>query len=155
MDIGSNMTATRRDAILGAMGVAVAGGAALSSACLFAAPAAAAAEPVTLDAFLRASTLLTGVSNLDEEMGSAILGGLLAGGHAEALSALVRDPAGEASGEVAGEITAAWYSGMFTNADGETVADINGALLWDALTFTKPWTICGGETGYWSDPPAL
>lgn len=37
---------------------------------------------------------------------------------------------------------------------GVTVADLNGALLWDALAFTKPWGSCGGETGYWRDPPA-
>lgn len=140
--------------MLGAVATAAAGAAALSCAPLFAAPAAAATQPVALDAFLRASSFLTGVSDLDAEMGGAILAGLLAAGHGDALEALARDPAGQASGDVAGEVTAAWFSGVFTDADGETVADIQGALLWGALTFTKPWTICGGETGYWSKPPA-
>lgn len=139
---------TRRSLVLAAASLAVAGGGALASA------PAVAAERVSLDAFLRASSFLTGVSDLDAEMGGAILAGLLAAGHADALEALVRDPAGQASGDVAGEVTAAWFSGVFTDADGETVADIQGALLWGALTFTKPWTICGGETGYWSEPPA-
>ena len=26
-------------------------------------------------------------------------------------------------------------------------------IVWQALTFTKPFGECGGETGYWADPP--
>jgi hypothetical protein len=37
---------------------------------------------------------------------------------------------------------------------GATVADLNSALLWDTLAFTRPRGSCGGETGYWRDPPA-
>jgi hypothetical protein len=35
----------------------------------------------------------------------------------------------------------------------QKVADFTGALVWQALTFTKPFGECGGETGYWADPP--
>jgi hypothetical protein len=33
------------------------------------------------------------------------------------------------------------------------VATFTDALVWNALTFTKPWAECGGETGYWANPP--
>jgi hypothetical protein len=35
----------------------------------------------------------------------------------------------------------------------QEVVDFTQALVWNALTFTKPWGECGGETGYWADPP--
>jgi len=25
--------------------------------------------------------------------------------------------------------------------------------MWSAMTFTKPFGVCGGDTGYWSDVP--
>ncbi|MBN9592029.1 MAG: hypothetical protein J0I02_07325, partial [Alphaproteobacteria bacterium] len=46
--------------------------------------------------------------------------------------------------EVAKRFTAGW---------GQAVSDFNGALVWAAMTYTKPWANCGGETGYWADPP--
>ena len=33
------------------------------------------------------------------------------------------------------------------------MSDFNGALVWNALAFTKPFGDCGGATGYWADPP--
>ena len=54
-------------------------------------------------------------------------------------------------------LMAAWYSGVFdTMADGkptQKVATFTEALVWDAMTYSKPFAECGGETGYWSDPP--
>lgn len=111
-------------------------------------------QGVTLSRFLELSRSLTGVARLDTAMGEAILGGLLARGHAEGLRRLAEDPGGDADRPLANDITAAWYAGVFDDANGTTVADLDAALLWDALTFTKPWGSCGGETGYWRDPPA-
>jgi hypothetical protein len=54
---------------------------------------------------------------------------------------------------LANAIVAAWYSGVYDGAKGPAVADFTGALVWDALTYTKPFGECGGATGYWSDPP--
>lgn len=136
---------TRRGAILAGAATCVAGiGPALSQPD----------QAVTLARFLELSRALTGTPRLDEAMGRAILGGLLAQGHAEGLRRLAENPAGAADAGLANAITAAWYSGLFEDATGATVADLNGALLWDALAFTKPWGTCGGETGYWRDPPA-
>lgn len=141
---------TRRGAVLGAIGVATAFGAWPPAPVL-----ADAGAPPTLARFLALSQALTGARNLDEGMGRAILAGLLAEGRAEELRRLAADPAGQLGGALAGEIIAAWYSGVFRDGSGATVADLNGALLWDALGFTKPWGTCGGETGYWSEPPSL
>ena len=33
------------------------------------------------------------------------------------------------------------------------MAGFEQALLWQAMSFTKPFADCGGETGYWSEPP--
>ena len=114
---------------------------------------AEAEQGVTLVRFLTISRHLTGAARLDTAMGEAILGGLLARGHAEGLGRLANDPDSQSDRQLANEITAAWYSGVFDDADGTTRADLNAALLWDALTFTKPWGTCGGETGYWQNPP--
>ena len=54
---------------------------------------------------------------------------------------------------VADAIVAAWYSGLYDTGWGQAVSDFNGALVWAAMTFTKPWANCGGATGYWADAP--
>lgn len=141
---------TRRGAVLGGIGLAAGLGAVPAAPVL-----ADSGAPPTLRRFLALSRALTGARNLDEGMARGILAGLLAEGRAEDLRRLEADPAGQLGGELAGEIIAAWYSGLFRDGSGATVADLNGALLWEALGFTKPWGTCGGETGYWSDPPSL
>lgn len=114
---------------------------------------AQAEQGVTLPRFLTLSRSLTGATRLDTAMGEAILGGLLARGHADGLGRLAANPDSDADRQLANDITAAWYAGVFDDANGTARADLNAALLWDALTFTKPWGTCGGETGYWRDPP--
>lgn len=135
------MCVSRRDAVLVAAGTCVAS------------VGATAEQGVTLARFLALSRALTGAARLDTAMGGAILGGLLARGHAAGIARLADDPGSDADRQLANDITAAWYSGVFNDADGTTRADLNAALLWDALTFTKPWGTCGGETGYWRNPP--
>ena len=59
------------------------------------------------------------------------------------------------TGTVADDVVAAWYSGSYATAAGPAVAGYTDALLWQALSFTKPPGYCGGETGYWADSAVL
>ena len=54
---------------------------------------------------------------------------------------------------VSEDVVAAWYSGICDTDRGETLVAFTGALLWNALDYTKPFGSCGGETGYWAEPP--
>jgi len=81
-----------------------------------------------------------------------LLGGFLATGHGSDLADLVRPGAVPAS-PLADAIVAAWYSGLYDTGHGLAVSDFNAALVWAALNFTKPFASCGGEIGYWADPP--
>ena len=54
---------------------------------------------------------------------------------------------------IADKITEYWYTGIYTNANGEeTVATYVDALAWKTLTFTKPMTVCGSYR-FWTEPP--
>jgi len=149
---------SRRDLILAAVGAAIAGaGAGGFPAALFA------EAQVTPEQFLALSETLTATPKLDAGVATTILGGFLATGHGAELAKLVavgHDPITP----LANAVVAAWYSGIYTTMpkdDGaspagqpvEAVAAFTQALMWNALTFTKPWGECGGETGYWADPP--
>lgn len=143
---------TRRDVILAALGTAIAAaGAAGFPAELFA------QASITPEQFLAISEKLTETQDLDLEVATTLLGGFLATGHAEGLAELAGDRF-DAFTPLADAIVAAWYSGIYTTAaageaPSEAVATFTDALVWNALTFTKPWAECGGETGYWADPP--
>ena len=50
--------------------------------------------------------------------------------------------------KIADELVSAWYSGM---VDGKVVL-YTQALVWNAMTFSKPMGVCGGVTGYWAEP---
>lgn len=50
--------------------------------------------------------------------------------------------------KIANDLVAAWYSGM---VDGKCIL-YTDALVWSAMTYTKPMGICGGVTGYWAEP---
>jgi hypothetical protein len=135
----------RRDLLLRSLAAAIAAaGAGGFPAALYAAAA------VTLDQFLVLSKALTEAADLDPEMGNKLLGGFLATGHGDGLARLV---AGEAEPELANTIVAAWYSGVSDSGQGPAVAGFDQALLWQAMSFTKPFADCGGDTGYWSEPP--
>lgn len=117
-------------------------------------PAHAAAAP-SLDALMAMSQALAGRPSLDRDMGQAILNAFVASGQASELSALVAeaDP-GQSRLKIADAVLAAWYSGLSPLAGAADVTGFNEALVWDALTYTKPWGSCGGETGYWSEIPS-
>lgn len=149
---------SRRDLILAAVGAAIAGaGATGFPAALFA------QSPVTPEQFLALSERLTATPKLDLEIGTTILGGFLATGHGDEIAKLIA-VGHQPVTPLANAIVAAWYSGVYTTMPGDdgaspagetvdAVATFTQALLWNALTFTKPWGECGGETGYWADPP--
>ena len=135
----------RRDLLLRSVAAAIAAaGAGGFPAALYAAAA------VTLDQFLFLSKALTEAGDLDPDMAEKLLGGFLASGQGDGLARLV---AGGAEPELANTIVAAWYSGVYDSGQGPAVAGFEQALLWQAMSFTKPLADCGGETGYWSEPP--
>lgn len=117
-------------------------------------PASAAASP-SLDQFIALSGKLTGHQPLDGDMGKNILDAFVAAGQAGDIATLVGDPAPEQSQlKIASAIVAAWYSGVSPLPGASEVTGFSDALVWDALTYTKPWGSCGGETGYWGEPPS-
>ena len=144
---------SRRDLILAAVTAAIA-----SAGTLGFPRALFAASEVTPEAFLAFSERVTLVEGLDLDVATTILGGFLATGHGNELAVLVSEP-GDSFTPLANAVAAAWYSGLVTTAapggtgTEQEVADFTGALVWQALTFTKPFAECGGETGYWADPP--
>jgi hypothetical protein len=149
-------TMTRRSALLSGAGVA-----ALTAVAAAGLPLPAGAQPpitatpITADQFLALSSRLTGaaVADLDRTMAATLRDGFIAAGRGGALAELAARPEA-GTGPLADDLVAAWYSGLYTQADGsQAIAGYTGALLWTALDFTKPPGFCGGETGYWADPP--
>jgi hypothetical protein len=135
----------RRDLLLRSATAAIAAvGAGGFPAALYAAAA------VTLDEFLFLSKALTEAADLDPDMANKLLGGFLATGHGDGLAGLV---AGKAEPDLANAIVAAWYSGVYDSDQDPAVAGFEQALLWQAMSFTNPFADCGGEMGYWSEPP--
>jgi hypothetical protein len=114
-----------------------------------------AAAPPSLEQFIAISRKLTGHQSLDSDMGKNILDAFVAAGQAGDIVTLFGDPAPEQSQlKIASAIVAAWYSGISPRPGASQVTGFNEALVWDALTYTKPWGSCGGETGYWGEPPS-
>ena len=54
---------------------------------------------------------------------------------------------------IANDLVGAWYSGIVTNGKAQTLVLYTGALVWTAMTFSKPMGVCGGPTDYWASPP--
>jgi hypothetical protein len=138
---------TRRSLLIGGTSAAV-------LAAGFTLPAGA-QETLTVDQFRTLSARLTGVaaSDLDATIADRLLDGFVSMGRGSSLARLAADPE-VSTGTLADDIVAAWYSGTYDTTAGPAVADFTDALLWNALDFTKPPGVCGGETGYWADPPS-
>jgi hypothetical protein len=135
------------------------------------------AEPAggeELDAFLALSALLTGVQNLDRDIGQAFLtalqgtpgfsagleqiyqqGGFQEGQPPESLDAL--ESAGVFSNEqtatLADTIATAWYTGIVEGENEPLVITFVDSLAMKTLHFTKPLTICA-TYGFWAEKPA-
>jgi hypothetical protein len=141
------MQISRRDLMLG--------GAATAVALSVPGRAALAQAPVTDAQFLALSKTLTGVADLDPAVAKTLLGGLEAAGQGGPLAELLRvgAPLNPAAKTLENAIVASWYSGLYETGKGQAVATFDQALVWQALTFTKHWGECGGDTGYWANPP--
>lgn len=141
------LTLTRRAAILGAVAAAIVSAGPSGFARL-----AAAEGDLDVDGFLALSATLTGAAPalLDRDVAATLLGAFVATGNGDGLKRLRVDPVSDK--ELADAIVAAWYSGVYATGKGDAVATYNDALVWQALSFTKPPGNCGGPSGYWSLP---
>ena len=54
----------------------------------------------------------------------------------------------------AAKVVAALYSGVVDTPKGPVVFTYNEALAWQAVPWTKPNALCGGQTDYWSTAPS-
>ncbi|WP_442581812.1 sugar dehydrogenase complex small subunit [Mesorhizobium sp. ASY16-5R] len=137
---------TRRDVFLG--------GASLAALAAGFPRGAIAQDAVTADQFIALSARLTetAASSLDTTMAGKLLEGFIESGRGPGLTLLATDTQVD-TGTVANDVVAAWYSGVVDTGSGPAVAGFTEALMWNALDFTKPFAYCGGETGYWAEPP--
>lgn len=54
---------------------------------------------------------------------------------------------------LANDLVAASYSGIVTHGKAQELVLYIDANVWSAMSFTKPMGMCGGVTGYGSQPP--
>ena len=129
--------------------------------------------PENLAAFLALSSVLTGIEELDPQLGQVFLQHLQ--GHPEFGSHLSNlfeqsgiqsgnPPADieslsatgifgqEGSRSLADRIIEIWYSGMIEENGEQVVVTFVDALAWKAIRYTKPLTICG-YFGFWAERP--
>jgi hypothetical protein len=137
--------ATRREILAGVAAAIAAAGTAGFPTSLYA------EAGLTVDDFLALSEKLTGKESLDAAVAAKLLGGFVAAGKGDGILQLMRGD--EIDDGLSGAIVGAWYSGLYETGWGQAVSDFNGALVWAAMTYTKPWANCGGATGYWADAP--
>jgi hypothetical protein len=127
-----------------------------------------------LEDFLALSAMLTGVQNLDRDLGAAFLSALKStSGFGAGLDELYRqagfgsaqppeslqdlESAGvfenEGTSSLAETITTAWYTGIVEGGQEPVVVTFVDSLALKTLHFTKPLTICG-TFGFWAEKPA-
>ena len=97
--------------------------------------AAPAVSASAFEDFMRLSRVLTGVDDLDPDLGRVYF--------AE-LGPRLPDAAA---------VLGAWYTGTYGDPRAPRVVTYVGALAWSTLVFTKAPGVCGGGTGYWSTKP--
>jgi hypothetical protein len=148
--MSSTPALARRDFLLSLAGAIAAAGTAGFPARLYA------ASSISVEQFaVLSKTLTQATTALDPDVARTLLGAFIVTGHEAGLAALIADPSSAAAknAPLAQAIVGAWYSGVCTVANGQEVATFDQALMWSAMTFTKPFGVCGGDTGYWSDVP--
>ena len=111
----------------------------------------ASAASLDADAFVRLSEKLTGKLDLDADYASEMLKAFETIGKSSDIEALAD---GAENPELANDVVVAWYSGVSPDPGADEVITYTDALMWEAMSFTKPMGYCGGETGYWAEPPA-
>jgi hypothetical protein len=97
--------------------------------------AAPAADVIAFEDFMRRSRVLTGVHDLDPDLGRVYFAAL------------------DTSSRDAAAIMNAWYTGTYGDPRAPRVATYVGALAWSTLVFTKAPGVCGGGMGYWATKP--
>ena len=127
-----------------------------------------------LEGFLALSALLTGIENLNPQVGQIYLASLTASTQFDISLADLYRQAGFADGSppgsieeleqkgifaqdatraLADKIIEYWYSGVYDTAGGEqAVATFADALVWRAVRYTKPLTLCAAP-GFWAAAP--
>ena len=133
---------------------------ALAALCASALAPQAYGQGLNAGALAKLSAALTGYPQADPATAAKLMRAFATPQRASSLRALIAlvasTPASELDAaiaakhldKIADDLVAAWYSGM---VDGKVVL-YTDALVWSAMTFTKPMGICGGVTGYWADP---
>lgn len=127
------------------------GGGTLALAIATGWPGSVNAATIDPETFVTLSQKLTGKQDLDAEYVSQFLRAFEAVGKGGDLASLA---AGEDHPQLANEIVAAWYTGVSPDPASEEVVTYTEALMWPAMSYTKPMGYCGGAMGYWADPPA-
>jgi hypothetical protein len=129
------------------------------------AAASTAPTDASLAAFLALSATLTGKPIDDKLSAAKVLGVFDTPARRASLLALARLVATTPPADLdtalksrklyglANEIVSTWFSGVTGTGTSQRLVLYLNALVWDAMTFTKPMGVCGGPTGYWADPP--
>jgi hypothetical protein len=128
---------------------------------------------IGLAEFLALSSLLTGIDNLNPQIGQVYLDSIAASDQFDVSLADLYQQMGfregtapafeevEQSGVFEQEATRAlsdkiidyWYSGVYDTPEGEqAVATFADALVWRAVRYTKPLTLCAAP-GFWALAP--
>lgn len=137
-------------------------------------PSSSGQSQLDLAGFLALSALLTGIENLNPQVGQIYLDSLndttqfdvslkelyRQAGFTEAappssIEELERSGifAQEATRTLADKIIEYWYSGVYDTVEGEqAVATFADALVWRAVRYTKPLTLCA-TPGFWAHVP--
>jgi hypothetical protein len=136
---------TRREILAGVAAAIAAAGAAGFPTSVYA------EAGLTVEDFLALSEKLTAKAELDAGVAAKLLGGFVASGKGDGILKLMHGE--DIDDPLSGAIVAAWYTGLYETGWGQAVSDFNGALVWAAMSYTKPWANCGGATGYWADAP--
>lgn len=100
---------------------------------------------------LSAQLLEKPAAALDAQMGKALLAVIETRGLAASLDRLAAAPA--QTDPLAQAIVSCWYCGLFTLNGEAVLVGYADALMWSAMSFTKPLGLCGGEFGYWAEAP--
>ena len=117
-----------------------------------AALAATSPEAGRVEAFRELSAKLTGfpAADLDVGFAASLWQTLVAAGHHSALEALLADADCDSCEAVQVEIIAACYSGQLPDAAGPIAASLHDALIWRAMWFADPPSICAP---LWNEAP--
>ena len=113
-------------------------------------PTRAFAAEMDVQAFLKLSENTLQKADLYEDIAEKMLQAFADIDRKDDLAALAD---GAEKPALSNEIAAAWYSGVSPDPDDLEVLTYTDALMWEAMTYTKPMAYCGGSMGYWADPP--